>query len=414
MWHDPTKLGNTNSSRDPATAIYYTRGEEVPVSIEGPDERDGLSVMLPFGKQHMDLYFDLLEVGMSEGGELPESATAEQLRSWATDSVVGFRQKMRKEIEDDENGALPPELTIEHSILLGKLLLSNAEFGTTEFDRETVFDRQVPKDREYESPIREAFSDESSLRSTLGGLKHRRNDIEGLIDGFFLLKKNLVDHERLAPVRTDIASDPEKYLQLAQQIDTEKLNYPSAYNIGTSRSNVKTSVEAFLNAISDYAIELSRLSDDDLESYFESALEPIQQWHDPSHQADEIESMLDTLIDCLGTFGVTKLERWENVQQELHDQKSINLSTFNESVSSFVELEAESPLERMELLHEFQASKEDHAAWEVYRTFDEIIEELSEFDVSESGNLRKQIQELNEVAEYESVRSDVIKAVNSY
>ena len=414
MWHDPTKLGNTNSSRDPATAIYYTRGEDVPVSIEGPDERDGLSVMLPFGKEHMDLYFELLEVGMNENGELPETATTEQLRSWATNSVVGFRQKMRSEIEDDEDGALPPGLTIEHTILLGKLLLSNAEFGTTEFDSEAVFDRRVPRDREYESPIREALSGESGLRSTLGGLKDRRRDIEGLIDGFFLLKKNLVDHDRLAPVRTEIASNPDRFLQLAQQIDTEKLDYPSAYNIGTSRSNAKTSVEAFLNAISDYAIELSRLSGDDLESHFESALEPIQQWHDPNHRADELESMLDTLMDCLGTFGVTKLERWENVQQELHDEKSIDLTAFNESISSFVEMETDSPLERVELLHEFQASKENHAAWEVYRTFDNIIEELSEFDISETGDLRTQIQELSGVAEYESARSDVVQAVNSY
>lgn len=414
MWHDPTKLGNTNSSRDPATAIYYTRGEDVPVSIEGPDERDGLSVMLPFGKEYMDLYFGLLEVGMNEDGKLPETATTEQLRSWATNSVVGFRQKVRSEIEDDKGGALPPGLTIEHTILLGKLLLSNAEFGTTEFDREVVFNRRVPRDREYESPIREALSDESGLQSTLGGLKDRRRDIEGLIDGVFLLKKNLVDHDRLAPVRAEIASNPDRFLQLAQQIDTEKLDYPSAYNIGTSRSNAKTSVEAFLNAISDYAIELSRLSDDDLESHFESALQPIQQWHDPNHRADEFESMLDTLMDCLGTFGVTKLERWENVQQELHDEKSINLTGFNESVSSFVELEADSPLERVELLHEFQASKENHAAWEVYRTFNEIIEELSEFDISESGDLRTQIQELSGVAEYESARSDVVQAVNSY
>lgn len=414
MWHDPTKLGNTNSSRDPATAIYYTRGQEVPVSIEGPDEREGLSVMLPFGKEHYDLYDDLLEVGIKDG-ELPETAPAEQLRSWATNSVVGFRQQMREAIEDNETGALPPGLTIEHSILLGKLLLSNAEFGTTEFDREAVFDRRVPrKDREYDSPIDEALSDESGLRSTLNELQVRRSEIEGLIDGFFLLKKNLVDHDRLAPVRSDIQSEPERYLQLAQQIDTEKLDFPSAYNIGTSRSNANTSVETFLNAISDYAIELSLLSDDDLESYFESSLEPIQQWHDPGHKTDELESMLDTLMDSLGTFGVTKLERWERIQDELKGDSSIDLTAFNRSVSSFVELEADSPLARVELLHEFQASKEHHIAWEVYRTFDEIIEELSGFDISESGDLRTRIQELDEVTEYESARSDVLSAMDEY
>jgi hypothetical protein len=415
MWHDPTKLGNTNSSRNSATAIYYTRGGEVPVSIEGPDERDGLSVTLPFGKDYMQLYFDLLEVGMNEDGELPETATAEQLRSWATNSVVGFRQQMREAIEDDETGALPAGLTIEHTILLGKLLLSNAEFGTTDLTREAVFDRRTPrKDRKYQNPIEEALSSESGLRSTLNDLQVRRGEIEGLIDGFFLLKKNLVGHDRLAPVRSDIASDPEHYLELAQQIDTENIDFPSAYNIGTTRSNANTGVATFLDTISDYAIELSLLSDDDLESYFESALEPIQEWHDPSHRTDELKSMLDTLMDSLGTFGVTKLERWENVQNQLNDGASINLAAFNESVSSFVELGTSSPLERLELLHEFQASKENHLAWEVYRTLDEIIEELSAFDVAETGDLRTRIQKLDEIAEYESARSDVIAAVNEY
>jgi len=415
MWHDPTKLGNTNSSRNPATAIYYTRGEDIPVSIEGPDERDGLSVTLPFGNEYIDLYSELLEVGMNDDGELPETATVEQLRSWATNSVVSFRQQMRKRIEGDESGVLPPGLTIEHTILLGKLLLSNAEFGTTDLTREGVFDRRTPReDRKYESPIEEALSGESGLQSTLNDLQVRRGEIEGLIDGFFLLKKNLVDHDRLAPVRSDIVSDPEYYLELAQQIDTEKLDFPSAYNIGTTRSNANTGVTTFLDAISDYAIELSLLSDDDLESHFESALEPIQEWHDPSHRTDELKSMLDTLMDSLGTFGVTKLERWENVQNELNDGASINLAAFNESVSSFVELETSSPLERLELLHEFQASKENHLAWEVYRTLDEIIEELSAFDVAETGDLRTRIQKLDEIAEYESARSDVIAAVNEY
>lgn len=415
MWHDPTKLGNTNSSRDPAAGIYYTRGSEVPVSIEGPDEREGLSVMVPFGKEYTDLYLELLEVGMSEDDELPETATVEQLRSWATDSVIEFRKKMRAEIEDDEDGCLLPGLTIEHTILLGKLLLLNAEFGTTEFDREAVFDHRFPKERTYESPIRKALPDESGLRSTLGALQDRRKEINGLVDGFFLLKKNLVDYDRLAPARADIAADPEKYLGLAQQIDTEKLDFPSAYNIGTTRRNAETSVESFLNAISDYAIELSRLSDDDLESYFESALEPVQRWHEPSHRVDELEEMLDTLMDCLGTFGETKLERWENVQNQLSDDEtSIDLAAFNETVSSFDELEVNSPLERIELLHEFQTSNENHTAWEVYQTFDEIIESLSQFSVSESGDLKSQIQELSELAEYESSRSDVIEAVNTY
>ena len=410
MWYDPTRLANPNASTSNQKGFYYTRGGNVPVSIEGPDERDGLSVILPFGKEHMDLYFELLEVGINDG-ELPDSATVEQLRSWATNSVVEFRGEIRDQIE----ACLPSELSIEHTILLGKFLLSNAEFGVTVFDREAVFDRRVPKNLEYDKPIQTAFPKEAPLRETLGSLKDRRRDIEGLIDGTFLLKKNLVDHERLAPVLTEIKANPERFVQLSQQIDTEELDYPSAYNIGTSRTNASSSVVRYLNAISDYAVELSRLSNEDLNSHFESALEPVQRWHDTSHRVDELESMLDTLMDCLGTFSESKAETWMNVQEKLADDRSsINLTAFDETVSTFLELDADSPLERLELLHEFQASQENHLAWEVYQTFDEIIETLEDYEVEQSGDLKTKIQNLSEVAEYEDARSDVVEAVNSY
>lgn len=410
MWHDPTRLSNPNASTTGVNGIYYTRGDEVPVSIEGPNEREGLSVMMPFGREYMELYFQILKVEMNEDEDLSDDVPVERLRSWATDSAVDFRSEMRTNIEE----CLPSDLSIEHTILLGKFLLSNAEFGTISWDRETVFDRRAPVNRDYKSPTKAAFADESGLITTLGDLKDRRREINGLIDGFFLLKQNLVDHDRLGPVQRDIAADPEHYLQLAQQIDTEQLDYPSAYNIGTSRSNASTGVTTCLDAISDYAVELSLLSEEDLEEHFQSALTPVSRWHDSDHRVDELEVMLETLMDSLGTFGVTRSESWENVHTDLQERESIDLSGFTDAVSKFKGLRIESPIERMAYLHEFQASQETHLGWRLYETFDEIIERLTDYEVEETHDLRNRIAELDEVDTYESARANVVEEVERY
>lgn len=410
-WHDPTRLANSNSSRTSDRGIYYTRGDDVPVSIEGPDERDGLSVLLPFGKKHMDLYYDILTVGIGDEEGVTETANIEQLRCWATNSVVEFRSDMRTQVES----CLPPDLTFEQTLLLGKFLLANAEFGRTDWNRSLVFDRTVPTERTYSSPVRTAFGNGSGLRTTLGELQDYRREIDGLIDGFFLLKKNLIDHDRLQPVQSAIAEDPDRYLRLAHEIDTEKLDYPSAYNIGSSRSNANTGVVGFLDAISDYSIELTLLTEADLEEHFESALQPVTRWHDPNHRVDELEAMLETLLSTLGTFGETKSESWETVHDELADaDTSIDLTGFSDAVTAFKNPTADSPIERMAYLHEFQTSRETHLGWDLYRTFDELIARLSDYNIDESEDLRGRIQELDALDDFESARGDVIDAIHRY
>jgi hypothetical protein len=370
--------------------------------------------MLPFGKENLGLYRQLFEVGMNDG-EIPDSVTVEQLRSWATDSVVGFREDMREQIES----CLEPGMRIEHAILLARFLLTNAEFGETEFDAGAVFDRREPAtDRQYESPIEEAFHEDAGIREAVGSLKSRRTDINGLIDGFFLLKKNFVDHGRLASARSDIAADPMKYIELAQQIDTERLDYPSAYNIGTSRSNANIALTSFLNAVSDYAVELALITDDDLEDHFEESIEPVEAWYDSEHSVDDLAEMLGTLLECLGTFDETKSGRWEELHQDLLDSDtSIRLGPFGEQIDAYIEPDTASPIERMRLLHEFQQSKDEEEgdrAWEIYQVFDDIIDTLDKYDINESGDLEDRIRGLREVAGYESARSEVINGVNSY
>ncbi|WP_267644027.1 hypothetical protein [Haloarchaeobius amylolyticus] len=408
-WHDPTRLANPNANTRGTKGIYYTRSDSIPVSIQGPNERQGLDIMLPFGEKNMQLYMEILGYELNDGFQ--ETTNIEQLHSWATDKVVGFRQDMRAEIE----ACLPAGLTIEHCFLLGKYLLLNGELGVTSLDAEDVFTEINLEEREYESPIRAALGHNHALSEVLTDLWQRNSDINGLIEGFFLLKSNVVDYERLQPVRTDIASDPQKYLQLAQRIDTEELDYPSAYGVGTTRSNANVQLTKVLDAISDYAIEVEMLADDDLRNHFEDHLEPVEKWYDPSHDVSELIDMFERLEDCLGTFGVAKEASWSEVKDLLtDDETNLRLSEFERHVEDFLNPDPETPFERVAILHSFAESRENHHAWEVYRALDEMIETLDEYNVAESTDLTDKLSELAELSEYESARVDVRTALEDY
>ena len=409
MWYDPTRLANPNASTRATKGIYYTRGQDVPVSIQGPDERDGLDVTLPFGEEYIKLYTQILQLGMQD--ELPDDVNIERLRSWATDEVVSLRSDIRESVE----ACLPPELTIEHCVLLAQHLLLNTEFGRTEFDEEAVFTEIDLDEREYDNPIRDAFGRNHALTEALDNLYSRKGDVKGLIEGFFLLKSNLVDYERLQPVRREIADDPEEHLRLAQQIDTEKLDYLSAFEIGTSRSHANVEVTTFLDAVSDTAVELAMLDDDELTEYFEESLEPVERWYNPSHTADELTQLFERLDDCLGTFGATREAEWGEISDKLTDDDiNLKLTAFEDTVDDFLDPNPETPFERVAILHTFTESQDDHHAWEIYKTLDEMIEALDDYEVESSASLRERIQELEALDEYESTRSDVFDALESY
>lgn len=410
MWYDPTRLANANASTTGSNGIYYTHGTNVPVSIQGPDERDGLSVMVEFGTDDLDLKLDLLKVGLED--ELPSDINGERLRSWATDSVTGLRGDIRENVDE----CLPDGFTIEHSIVLAKFMLTNAEFGRTNLDRSLLFDRSNPSDhRDYEEPIASTFGPNHSLYSNLAALKTRRSDIEGLVDGFFLLKKNLVDHERLKEVQREIADDPDEYVQLAQQINTEKLDYPKWYKIGSNRGNASTKVTTFLDAISDYAVELHLLTDADVKERFETTLEAVNRWHDASHTIQSLTESFETLRSALGTFGVTEKQSWTEAHEKLTaDENLVHLGEFTDGLSKFRDVDTQTPFERIELLHEFQRSREKHGAWEVYKALDQMIDELASYDVDDSDNLKDRLMELDASKRYEENRNAVIRATEDY
>lgn len=409
LWHEPTRLANPNATTPGANGIYYTKGSSVPVSIQGANERKGLDVMLPFGEDHMELYTEVLGYELNDG--FREGANIEQLHSWATENVVGFRQKMRDALET----CLPPEMTIEHCFLLGKYLLLNGEFGETAFGREEVFTGIDLDDREYSNPIHTILGRTHPVSEMFTELSHRRSDIEGLIEGFFLLKSSVVDYQKLRDVRTDIANDPGEYLGYAQQIDTGKLDEPTRYEIGSTRSNANVQVSTFLDALSDYAIEVDILDDDDLQSHFDEYLDPVRKWYDPSHTATELADWFDRLEDCLGTFEETKESDWQDVEELLEkEDPQLQLSEFGNRIDDFLDPELDSPFERISVLHSFAQSQENHHAWKVYRVLDEMIDALDEYDVDQSTDLTDRLTELERLNEYESARSEVRAALEEY
>ncbi|ESP86830.1 hypothetical protein [Candidatus Halobonum tyrrellensis] len=411
-WYDSTRVANPNASTTGVGGIYFTHGSSVPVSIQGPDERKDLSVMLEFNDGNLDLYFDILQVGMHDGEGFPNDVNAERLHAWATDSVVQLRHDIRERVE----ACLPEELSIEHVIVFSKFLLRNAEFGDLEVTRELVFDEATPKhDRDYKDPIRAALGNNSPLDEQLKALKKRRTEITDLVKGFFLLKKNLVDHDRLRAVEREVADDPAKYLDLAQQINTEKLDYPEWYEIGTNRGNANTNVTTFLDAVSDYAVQVSLLSEDDLEEHFAEHLDAVEKWFDPEHTKADLLDAFDTLDEALGVFDVTRDGSWNDAKASLTTEgHDLHLNKFNSVLSDLRSTDRDTPFERLALLHDFQRSLETHDAWDVYKALDEMIEVLSDQEVDATDDVEEQVKQLQELQQYERARQNAIKATEEF
>jgi len=64
-WHEPTRLSNPNASTRSAGGIYYARGDSIPVSIQGDQQRQAsIDIELEWGAEHADLYTSMLEYGL--------------------------------------------------------------------------------------------------------------------------------------------------------------------------------------------------------------------------------------------------------------------------------------------------------------------------------------------------------------
>ena len=412
-WHEPTKLANPNASTSGTGAIYYARGENVPVSIQGALERQAnIDITVEWGEGNVSLYRPMVEYGLL--GEFNSRTTNfDQLRAWADTNVAQFKREMREAIED----CFPPgspQLTIEKTLVLAQFFLVNAARGYEIEDERLPMDvvfEEYDSNQPYGKPLADHFDANSAFGEAFNNLGMSSSHIADLVEGFFLLKSSVVDHERLSEARQAIAQAPEDYIDAAMAIDTGEL--VEAFKVGTTRNKAGTSVVALFDRISDYATELQRLTVDEDAAHIQEALKPVDRWYDSSHTTADLADWFETLEACRGVMDVSDKKRYERARKLLGiedadgTETDLGLTSFREDIKQFRDMTDATGVTLIARLHDFARSRHEQAAWEVYEAFDELISDLQAEDHATGADLEHRIKQLDEYSDYEKKRQAI-------
>lgn len=393
-WYDPTRLSNPNASATGVAGIYYAKGSEVPVSIQSVDERQGLSIELPFGTENNDIFEPLLWCGISSANELPLEDRYELnydlIQGWVDNQVDEFRRSMREEVES----CLPDGWTIEEFIIVGNYLLKNAAAGTTDLTRELVFD-EYSTPEEYPHFVIEHFDRKNSYREAYNNLTKSSSDMQSLAEGFFKLKSNFVDEETISNAFESVKSDIESYVQEAMYIDPSGL--PDAYRIGTNRSGAKHNLDVLLKRVKQYSQELQQIGSDEIE-HVSNEIDEIDAWFDKSHDVVELQDLYGRLYESIGDLDVNIMSRWEENKQLLDELDKLNLAAFQSEVEEFREIENKSGPELIKLLHRFEQSQVNRKEWDIYKSITQMVQRADEKQISEAGgDLERDVRRSDEM-----------------
>ena len=405
-WHEPTRLSNPNASTRSAGGIYYARSDSIPVSIQGDQQRQAsIDIELEWGPEHADLYTSMLEYGLFDVFD-PQTTDFDQLRAWADTNVAQFKHEMRKAIES----CLPPELNIEKTLVLGQFFLINAARGVEVEDDgippELVFE-DYNSNQPYGKPVFEHFDRDSAFGEAFSDLTKSSSDISDLIEGFFLLKSNVVDYERLSEARHEVADDLQAHIDAALMIDTADL--ADAYRVGTTRNNANTKLSSLMDRISDYTAELDRLNVEEDASHIQEALEPVERWYDSSQTVDDLADWFETLYECAGAMDVPIKSSYEDAYETLTESPDdLNLSSFREDVERFQNMGDSTGVTLIARLHDFARSQYEQDAWEIYEAFNSLIEDLQDQEHATGADLEHRIKQLDEYSDYEQKRQKVV------
>mgnify|MGYP002276966981 CR=1 FL=1 len=412
-WHEPTRLANPNASTSGAGAIYYARGDEIPVSIQGALERQAsIDVTVEWGEDNVSLYRPMVEYGLL-GEFTPQTTNFDQLRAWADTTVAQFKQEMRGAIED----CFPPgdpQLTIEKTLVLAQFFLVNAARGYEIEDEripaEVVFE-DYDSDQPYGKPLAENFEEDSAFGEAFNDLAMSSSDIDDLVEGFFLLKSNVVDYERLSDARRAIAEDLEGHIDAAMAIDTGEL--AEAFKVGTTRSRASMSVAALFDRIADYATELQRLTTEEDAAHVQEKLEPVDRWYDSTHTAADLADWFETLEACRGVMDVSDRNSYERARELLGlDEEDgsptdLGLDSFRSDIELFRNMDDATGVTLVARLHDFARSRHEQDAWQVYEAFDELIGDLQAEDHATGADLEHRIRQLDEYSDYEEKHQEI-------
>lgn len=393
-WYDPTRLANPNGPSTGMDGIYYTRGTQTPVSLQGVDERRGISIELPFGAEHDSVYAPLFWYGVSEDGELPYEDRYELnydlLRNWGDDAVAGFKRTMREEIE----ACLPDDWTVEEFIVLARYFLANAGQGEIDLTRDLVFDDFQTPDQ-YDNPLTKRFDPTDPFGEAYLNLTKSSSIPPRLAEGFFKLKSNFVDADRLNEAYRAVSDDLSTYIEEAMFTDAEDL--PDAYKVGTTRSNASEKLAPLLQRVQQYAQELAGLGPSDVDHITE-AVAGIDDWYDDSHSVVDLLEFYDSLVEIVGDLDVNILDRWEKQRTLLAEESErLDLKRFGTDIKRFRDLGEQDGPELVALMHEFERSQKEANEWEIYASIDEMIEAAGDVEVPETDQeLEKAVRDSEE------------------
>ena len=402
-WYEPTRLANENSTAKSTNGIYFARGSGVPVEIKGPDQPSDRSYTIEHGVDNYELYSKLLYAGVHE--DFDEDTNIDELRGWADDRVINYRGEMRTEIE----GHLPDGMSVEEFVVLSKFLLMNTGQGISEVDRHTLFEEYT---KQRSSPLHRDSNIDIDLPmgmlDAFNVVTRNSSDIGGLVEGFFLLKKNVVDHERLDSAVKGINENLDEYIEEMAYVSVDEL--PQAYKIGTTRNNANTVVKDLITAVSDFANELLKLKQNTSFDPIEEEIQTYAEVFKPTHNKQKLLKMYEKLDSSLTPLEVTREERWESVGNLLREEDTtLHLDDFGETLNEYQSIEADSPVEIMSILHGYQKAKEEQKAWTVYDVLLDMIDELDGAGGAEKTDFEEQVQKSDEFVSFSKKRDQVLE-----
>lgn len=410
----PTELRNPNSLSSAGDAIYFDRGDHIPISLQGAyDSQASLSTELPFGTEHSEIYQVLFWAGIAEDG-LPDpsmvSTDYDLLRGWTDDIVAQFREDMRTSIEQ----CLPENMGIEEFIVYYRFLIYNVGCGRSEIDDDVVFTKLESPYVEYDHPIKDRFDEDDGIMKAYVKLMKNRTASRELAKSFFLLKSGrgedrdgwLVDKDRLDSAVKAVRQNRDQFLKEAMQIDTSSL--AKAFRVKSSRSARKTApLHRLLEAMRETAREIVNLDPRTDAEHVTDGAERVNKWFDPSQEPDEVKRRFDTVFNAVDDLPVASkkdLVGWEKTQNKIDN--GLDLDDLESKINQFENTES-SGTDLISNLHAFESTINELVAWNVYSDLGEMINQLDNFDPEGGDSFDNRVRQVESFKQYRQYRSNI-------
>ena len=402
---------NERSTATGTAGFYYTRGDDVPVTIIGADDRKSIGVDVPFNDGNEQLYLDLFQYGLD--GEFPEEANFDRIRGWCDEKVLDLRRQLRDDLEsclrDDD---LTTPFGLEELLVLAQVFLYNARTGRWDIDRDDVLSIPELEDSSPFGPGSDRFDLPAGIQEGCQDLTLRRSDVQQLCEGFFLLKGSFVDYDRLSVAHRHVTENLNEYIDAAARISASELQ--KAYRIGTSRSdaNGSTKVKSFFTTISDYANELQKLVREFDAETIETELEGVRSLYSNDHTSDELLAFYNRLEKSFSPLDASLESDWVRIGDSLQDgSANLSLKECGETLRRFEDLDPDNGLEVIEIMHEYNRSVATQDAWAVYEILEEMIQVIEDHDDADGGKFVDELKSTPEFTAFQHKREKTVRAL---